>query len=464
MVALLIAVMAAFFWPGIAMYDTVAQYDQVLSGDVDDWHPPVMVRVWQLLHSLGPTTTPMFVLQVALYALGFALIVSALVGKGRWRAALAVGALALSPLLLGWQLVVLKDAQMVGALVAAVGIVARYRIAGRADPPRRAAAIVILLFIYSTLLRSNALFATMPLAVLLVRRPSSVLAKSAIALTATIAIVAVTPLLNQRLFDAAPSGIAKSQPLFDLAAIAVATPGSVEPFTPAQAAELSRRHCVKAFFWDPIADPAACGSFTRQANALSERILYWDLAFAAAVHPIAYAQHRLEHWNSTERWLVQPDLIEAAPPADAEPNNLGLASPQSAVVPVWHDVAAIEAGTPLGWPVVWTVLAVLLLPAAWRRREDACGRLALGLLVSALTLEASFLAVSISSDLRYHLWSMVASGLALIFLSDDLAYRGRWRVVAPAVLLLVACSGVYSRMTLPRAPDSYQGMIHGATG
>ena len=51
--ALLIASVAALFWPGVPMYDTVAQYEQVLSNQVDDWHPPVMVRLWQVLHSLG---------------------------------------------------------------------------------------------------------------------------------------------------------------------------------------------------------------------------------------------------------------------------------------------------------------------------------------------------------------------------------------------------------------------------
>ena len=49
--ALLIAGVAALFWPGVPMYDTVSQYEQVVSGDVTDWHPPVMVRLWQLLRS-----------------------------------------------------------------------------------------------------------------------------------------------------------------------------------------------------------------------------------------------------------------------------------------------------------------------------------------------------------------------------------------------------------------------------
>ena len=33
--ALLVAGVAATFWPGVAMYDTVAQYGQVLSGEVE---------------------------------------------------------------------------------------------------------------------------------------------------------------------------------------------------------------------------------------------------------------------------------------------------------------------------------------------------------------------------------------------------------------------------------------------
>src|SRR5881275_3707109 len=78
-----IALIAALFWPGVPMYDTVAQYRQVLGGPVDDWHPPVMVRLWQLLHPLAAGPAPMFVTQVALYGAGFALIVAALVRSRR---------------------------------------------------------------------------------------------------------------------------------------------------------------------------------------------------------------------------------------------------------------------------------------------------------------------------------------------------------------------------------------------
>ena len=88
---------------------------------------------------------------------------------------------------------------------------------------------------------------------------------------------------------------------------------------------------MKAFFWDPLGDPSACGPITDRFGEAPEQDLYIGLARAAAAHPIAYAEHRAMHWNSTERWLVPPDLTDAGPPDEAEPNDLGLQSPRSPV-------------------------------------------------------------------------------------------------------------------------------------
>jgi hypothetical protein len=461
--ALLIALIAAVFWPGIAMYDTVAQYGQVLSNEVDDWHPPIMVRLWQLLHPIAAGAAPMFVLQVALYAAGFGLIVAALVRIGRWRAAIAAAVLALSPLLLGWQMVVLKDGQMLAALLAAFGIVAHYRLTGR-RVPIFSAAVAAVLIAYATLVRANAVFATVPLAVLLLptrRRP--VLA-GALAVAAALVVIAATPVISHRLLRADPSGVEKSLPLFDLAAIAVATPHSPSPFTHGERAEIVRKHCVKSFFWDPLGDPTACGPVTERLDGQSDRSLLIDVARAVAAHPAAYAEHRLKHWNSTERWLVPPNLPEAAPPDASEDNDVGLRNPASPLMPGWQSVAAAEAGTPLGWPIAWTLVALLLLPSAWRRREEPDGGLALALLASALVLEASFLVVSIASDLRYHLWTIAAVPLALILLSNDLRLsRPRW-VGAAALLALAIAGGLLTRSSLPAAPSEYEAMVQAASG
>ena len=458
-----VAVFAAFFWPGIAMYDTVDQYGQVLSNRVDDWHPPVMVRLWQALTLLGSGTAPMFVLQVGLYALGFGLIVAALVENGRKLAALAAAAWSLSPLLLGWQMVVLKDAQMLGALVAALGILAHYRLNGR-SVPLGAAIIVGLLAAYATLVRANAVFATIPLAVVLLPRPGALGAKALAGLVAIAILLGVTPWIDRHVFGARPSSVASSQPLFDLAAIASEIPGSVAPFTTAERAQIVRRHCVKAFFWDPVSDPEACGPITRRAKALPQSELYMDLARAAAAHPLAYLEHRLKHWNSTERWLIPPGRIDAAPPDEAEPNNLSLETPPSPVVPMWQDLAGWEERTPLGWPIFWTTLSLLLLPVAFRRRGEPAGGIAFALLVSALALEASFLFISIASDLRYHTWPMTAAALGLIFLgADELLTRRAW-LISGAVIVAVAAGGVMTRSSLPVAPSSYEAMLHAAAG
>lgn len=444
------------------MYDTVSQYEQVLSGHVTDWHPPAMVRLWQLLHPLGPTTSPMFVVQVALYSIGFALIVAALVRNGRSFSAAAAVLLAMSPLLLGWQMVILKDAQMLGALTAAVGIVANYRMGGR-PVPALAAILVVLVLVYATLVRANGLFATIPLAVLLLRSQISMIARGAIALGAMLALLAVSPLIDHRLLHAEPSGIEKSLALFDLAAIAVRAQGPA-PFTPSERADIVRRHCVKAFFWDPLGDPSACAPAAARLIQLADPVLFTDLAEAVAAHPVAYAQHRLRHWNSTERWLVAPGLPEAGPPDEDEVNDLGLRTPAGPIMPAWQSAGAFEAGTPLGWPILWVVVALLLLPVAWRTRAEPTGGLALALLASALTLELSFLVISVASDLRYHLWPMTASGLALILLGNELRMSRRERAFGAALLATVIAGGLVTRSTLPEAPSDYEAMLHAPSG
>ena len=67
------------------------------------------------------------------------------------------------------------------------------------------------------------------------------------------------------------------------------------PFTPEERTEFAARHCVKPFFWDSLTDPAGCEDATDRLLELPADRLYEELARAAAAHPIAYAEHRLEH-------------------------------------------------------------------------------------------------------------------------------------------------------------------------
>ena len=447
----------ALFWPGTAMYDTVAQYRQVLSGVYDDWHPPAMARVWALLAPLGPGATPMLVLQLVTYWLGLGLIATAIARLGRSRSAVAILVIGLLPPFLGWQGVILKDAQLVGAVLAAVGIVGWWRLAGR-PLPRAMWIPVIALLVYAVLVRANAVFIVVPLVVTLAPRPAHPIARLATGLTAIVVVLGIAPLVNHQLLHANRSGVEATQALYDLGGIAARVPDrSTTGLTASETATVIARHCAKPFFWDPLGDDTHCGTTMARLRMLPTATLYLTLASAALHHPIAYAGHRLAHLNSTDRWLVPFHWPSAAPPALSEPNDLGLANP-GVGARAWESLTAAIVETPLGWPIAWIVVAITALAASLSRPRDPVRDLALALLVSALALEVSFAVLSIASDLRYHLWPMIATALATVLLADR-PPPSKILVIGTTALVLVVGSGIAARTLLPRPPQTYAGML-----
>ncbi|MEH3120459.1 MAG: hypothetical protein PGN16_00535 [Sphingomonas phyllosphaerae] len=453
--AFLFAASLALFWPGYAEYDTLRQYEQVVANQVDDWHPPIMARLWQVLLPLGHGTAPLLVLQLAGYWLGLALIADALAAAGRARAGWATLMVGLLPPLLGWQVVVLKDAQLVGATLAATGLIARYRLHGR-PVPLGVIAIAGLLFGYALLVRANAVFALAPLIVAL-----SPLRRAGARLGATLAIVAAVLAssgpINRRVLGAQPSDVATTQARYDLAGIAVRTDASVAGLAPGTGAALRAGHCVTPYFWDPLEDTPACAAALAPLATSSTGTLYRRLAVEAFRHPPAYVTHRAAHLNMTWRWLVPARLPGAEPPTISEPNAEGIATP-GRVAAAWQMLAGRVTRGPLGWPFVWIVAALLLLPAARRAQGGAARRLALGLLASALALEASFAAVSIAADLRYHLWPILATALAAVLLIERAPSRRAMCVVAGAVLFLGA-PALLARMTFADPPQEYDDLL-----
>jgi hypothetical protein len=439
----------ALFWPGFAMYDSLAQYGQALGGAYDDWHPPIMARLWSLFGAAG--TAPMLALQLCLYWAGLGLIAAGVRRAGRAPAAWGVITVGLWPPLLGWQAVVLKDTQMLGALLAALGLIAWWRLREQ-KVPRAALAAVIALMLYATLVRANAVFAVVPLAVMLMPRPATAIAKLALGLIGIAATLAALTPINQRLFGAEPSGVQRTQALYDLAGLAVRTGDEATGLPATTIAALRAKHCVRPFFWDPLGEPRRCNDDLAGLREIAPGRLYVMLAATIVRHPIAYTQHRLAHLNSTERWLVPWHWPGAAPPMQDEPNELGLAEP-GAGARWWQRLAADLVDWPVGWPVLWAVLAAgALVPAL--RTDTAAARLAGALLVSALSLEASFAVLSIASDLRYHLWAMAATALALLLLGRPVWRRGL--VVAIGVVLV---TGGAARLLLPAPPQTYVGML-----
>ncbi len=114
------------------------------------------------------------------------------------------------------------------------------------------------------------------------------------------------------------------------------------------------------------------------------------------------------------------------------------------------------AETPVGWPIAWIMVAGGVLFVA-RRTSGPARDLAVALAVSALALEASFAVISIASDLRYHLWPMIAAALSAILI----VHRAQRRDVAlaGAAFGIVVGVTIVARLALPLGPLTYRAML-----
>ncbi|MDO6416662.1 hypothetical protein Q4F19_19920 [Sphingomonas sp. BIUV-7] len=466
--ALLCLATLAARWPGVAMYDSISQYEQATSGDFFDWHPPIMARTWALLIHIWPGTAPFLILQVALWWGGLGLLGAALARTGKAKAASAVLVVGALPLFVGWDTVVLKDAQLASCLVATMGLAAHFRFTGGAIP-RWAVAAILVLLVYATLVRGNAVFATVPLALALfgwlgVRRWWM---RGALTLGLILAVLVVGPSINHHLLGARASKVERALPLYDIAGIAhQAGLPTVAGATEQAWREGERKGCYTPYFWNPYGMPTQCESLGDSVafDAVSGAPLMRAWITLVATHPIAWAEHRLRHFNSNIRFLVGRGQSDAAPPAGSEKNDDGLGAPPSGAGRALVTAASWMAATPLGWPFAWLALALALLGAI---RDVRAPIAALGatLAFSALVMGASYALVSIASDLRYHLWSMLATALALVLLvAADALDRRKLRagLVVVAILCLI---GVAARIVLPTEPYPYpvEGKLSGST-
>ena len=453
---LLFGATLAMRFPGIAMYDSVTQYEQAVSGSYADWHPPIMARAWALLNHVQAGTAPFFILQMLLWWGGIGLISAALGRRQKHGAAACALLVGIAPLWLGWATVVLKDAQMACCLVGAAGLFAHWRLDER-PLPRWATAVILILIVYATFVRGNAAFATIPFALSLFDWPRLPKAWNKVAAAAALigAVLIFAPFLNNRILRAEHTGVEDSLPLYDMAAIAHRAHLADLPGLDRQGWVMAeKKGCYTPFFWNPYGEDSQCGYVGDAVifDHLDDRRMMLEWAKLVAAHPVAYAGHRVAHLNSTLRFWVGPGEPDAVPPLASEPNPDGLGAPPNPGGEGLVDAASLMAASPLGWPVSWLVVATGLLWASIGL-TDPQARLGRTLALSSLCMSVSFAVVSIASDLRYHLWSMVAAALALVLLVDTRALDRRRGFIAGSVLLFAILLGTIAR--LGAAPSVY---------
>lgn len=457
-------------YPGELNPDSEGQIAQALSGKYDDWHPPVMARLWSLLLPLGagPAGT-MFVAQILCWGLAFTLLALALERLGHRLGAWAVFLVGLFPPFLMQIVYIHKDVGLVASLMLAVALVARFRLAGERLPPWAAVA-ASLLVLYAGLVRANGWFAAIPLAVWMVwpralRRP--VLAVLACGLAALVMTVPAN-MINRDLLGARPAGAIRSLQLFDLAGIAhfsrdtsvmddkITLEALDACYSPVIADTFYHGNRC-GFVWDRIAGrpdtPSGLASDVPDAASIAAARLGWPWLAAIARHPLAWAQHRVLHFNAAMQFLV-PSHQAAIPAIHA------LVDGKEAKLPAPQGMARIMDIVRFGpWatPALWLALGlgVLVITHDARRRGDALATLSLALTLSGLAYLGAFLFVGVANDPRYGLTGgaaiLTATALLIPGLRDDLS-RVPARYAIAVVLLLATCTAMLAyRASVPDA-------------
>jgi hypothetical protein len=419
--------LSLIYWPGLVTYDATRQYGQALSGAFDDWHPPMMEWIWRNLIHVYPGPAPMLVMQLFLYAAGVLALVLWAILRAQPRLAIAFSACTLMPLPAALMGEVLKDCLMAAALTAATGLA----LLGEQHKRQLLRIASVLLVFFAASLRFNGFLAGVPL-LLLAAGPSSWKTPLRLALSSAIGAVALLctmPLANW-LIGASRSDVEMSLVIFDLAGITTRSGQDVFPtLGQANTAKIIGQ-CYSPVKWDTFSwwvEPLCPIDFDRVRTAFHRQGLnpYTYLTRQITSHPLAYTQHRLAHFNVSTRFMVRDEIERPLPRASA-PNDWGFVimdGPSLAVI----DRAAVAQGSgPLGWPCTWLSLALALFFTAGRLPSAVPIRLLAG---SALLYGFGYVVFGVASELRYYLWTMIATSFALVLMLSEmgiLAKRQRW--------------------------------------
>jgi hypothetical protein len=447
----LFAANAALHFPGVMNNDSLGQYRQAVSGQYGDWHPPIMAWLWSCLRFLGDGPAPFLLLHLALYWLGFGLVADGMRRAGHPRIALAITLAGAFPPFLYVNAQVVKDVGMAVAWLAAAGGLFWFRVQHRRVPLAWGAVIAGLIF-YGAMVRTNALFGLGPL-LLLALAPArwlrSLRLMGAAVLVAVVALPA-SQLANRVLFNPVQEHAVQSLFLFDLMGIAVHTgnPAVLEPRATFSRDEL--RTCYSPYWWDSLSPWGRCGGRVHRPQDVEMPTLPDGLPAqwlrTIAQHPVAYATHRLKHFNSALLFAVPPKHIRLTP----EYRTDDPAVPPLEVITARDIRLDIVRKNPAVWPITWLAWAGCLLVLLRRDPPTPTVATARVLSVSALGYSGAYLLIGVATDMRYHYWTLLAVMLAtLVVLPQLLALlraRDRALFTCAGLVALVVSIGVATRL------------------
>jgi len=422
------------YWPGIMIDDARWQYQQAVDNTYEDWHPPLMAWIWRRLMLLQPGPAPMLVVQLSLYWVGLTL--TALWANWRRNPQLGV-----SVALVGWLPAslaltgtVTKDCLMAGALACATGLIlwAREAAARWQRAALSGAALAALMF--AAALRFNAFLACVPLALAAAPRPfTRTAARKIVTATAATAVFMATGPAISELVQAESTDVNLSLIIFDLGGITARSGVSAFPDMGVRDPVAVNRGCYDPNQWDGYSSwaPKPCPlGFERFQSLVDDDdvspVSFWLRAIIN--HPVAYAEHRLDHFNRSTWFLLRESPHFTAWTASV-PNPWNYQVRMNALLAAVSRYADVAARTPLGWPCFWIAVGLAAFVLA------ACQGLDLqfvAIAASAPLYGLGYLLFGVATGMRYHFWTMTGAALAAALVIGELR-RGDVRVCRKAV-------------------------------
>ena len=443
-IGLAIATVGVGYWPGIMIDDARWQYQQSVDNSYEDWHPPLMAWVWRQLMFIRPGPAPMFVLQLVLLCSGLALVAYWVFRRGRPRIALAVALTVWLPAPLALSGTVTKDCLMAGALMVATGL-ALMRDIARSRAARAITSATSIGFIaFAAALRLNAVVAGLPLLLAVLPNALTRTKMRTIAFGALSALMlfAIGPVINLAL-QAEKTDVDLSLIIFDLGGITErsgvnAFPLELKVSDPVDA----NHHCYDPSEWDTYSTwaqkPCPLG-FERFQNAKDDGDFNPVRLWLGAIfhHPLAYAQHRLTHFNLSTAFLVSSGPAFTAW-SQSVPNPWGYTISSNAIVRTLTASADAGAKTPVGWPIFWISVALAALVRAALMRAPT---VVIALASSSFLYGLSYLLLGVAFGMRYYFWTMAGAAVAAVLVvGEKISKRttqARAATVIPVVIVAV---------------------------